>query len=35
MSRVMSSHEMKDAAGLGWKETAKKTIGVYNEVLGI
>jgi len=35
MSRVMSSHEMKDAEGLGWQETAKKTIRVYNEVLGI
>ena len=33
MSRVMSSHEMKDAARLGWKETAEKTIKVYNEVL--
>ena len=33
MTRVMSSHEMKDAAKLGWKETAKKTIKVYNEVL--
>jgi len=35
MSRVMSSHEMKDAEGLGWQETAKKTISGYNEVLGI
>ncbi|MCX6771826.1 MAG: glycosyltransferase family 4 protein [Candidatus Micrarchaeota archaeon] len=34
MSRVMSAHEMKDAARLGWQETARKTIGVYNEVLG-
>jgi glycosyltransferase involved in cell wall biosynthesis len=35
MSRVMSSHELKDASRLGWEETAKKTITVYNEVLGI
>jgi glycosyltransferase involved in cell wall biosynthesis len=35
MSRVMSSHEMKDAARLGWHDAAKKTIGVYNEVLRI
>jgi glycosyltransferase involved in cell wall biosynthesis len=35
LSRVMSSHEMKDAARLGWQETARKTIKVYNEVLGI
>ena len=35
MTRVMSSHEMKDAARLGWQETARKTIKVYNEVLGI
>ena len=35
MSCVMSSHEMKDAAKLGWHETAEKTIKVYNEVLRI
>jgi len=33
MSRVMSSYEMKDAARLGWQDTAEKTIKVYNEVL--
>ncbi|MFA6213775.1 MAG: glycosyltransferase family 4 protein [Candidatus Micrarchaeia archaeon] len=33
LSRVMSANEIQDAARLGWQETARQTLGVYNEVL--
>ncbi|MCX6769390.1 MAG: glycosyltransferase family 4 protein [Candidatus Micrarchaeota archaeon] len=34
LSRTMSQHQIVEVRTLGWRETAKKTIGVYNEVLG-
>jgi len=35
VSRVMSQHQLVEVRALGWRETARKTIDVYNEVLGI
>lgn len=35
MSRVMSQQQIIEVRTLGWRETAKKTLQIYNEVLGI
>ena len=35
MSRVMSQHQIVEVRTLGWRQTAEKTLRVYNEVLGI
>ena len=34
VSRVMSQQQVVEVRALGWRETARKTLGVYNEVLG-
>jgi glycosyltransferase involved in cell wall biosynthesis len=33
VSRVMSRHQIEDAKSFGWPNAARKTLGVYNEVL--
>jgi len=35
MSRVMSQHQLVEVRALGWRQTAEKTLRVYNEILGI
>jgi len=31
----MSQHQIVEVRTLGWRQTAEKTLHVYNEVLGI